>query len=135
MRIFFGLLFTTIINFTCGLVGFYAASSFLISFIPQYQTAITTYDYLWSFLLKFMVILILTWIMHRVMSMLDTPKKRILFIFLLGSSFTIYNEVDIFWSDNSLTWSLVIIIGESINWLITGYLLSKFVKPKHLGAL
>ena len=135
MRIFFGLLFTTIINFTCGLTGFYIASSFLISFIPQNQTAITTYDYLWSFLLKFMVILILTWIMHRVMSTLDTPKKRILFIFLLGSSFTIYNEVDIFWSDNSLTWSLIIIIGESINWLITGYLLSKFVKPKHLGAL
>ena len=48
---------------------------------------------------------------------------------------SIYNEVDIFWSDNSLTWSFVIIIGESINWLITGYLLSKFVKPKHLGAL
>ena len=135
MRIFFGLLFTTIINFTCGLAGFYIASSFLISFIPQNQTAITTYDYLWSFLLKFMVILILTWIMHRVMSTLDTPKKRILFIFLLGSSFTIYNEVDIFWSDNSLTWSLLLIIGESINWLITGYLLSKFVKPKHLGAL
>ena len=135
MRVLFGLLFTTIINFTCGLAGFYIASSFLISFIPQHQTAITTYDYLWSFLLKFMVILILTWIMHRVMSMLDTPKKRILFIFLLGSSFTIYNEVDIFWSDNSLTWSLIIIIGESINWLITGYLLSKFVKPKHLGAL
>ena len=135
MRVFFGLIFTTTINFTCGLAGFYIASSFLISFIPQNQTAITTYDYLWSFLLKFMVILILTWIMHRVMSTLDTPKKRILFIFLLGSSFTIYNEVDIFWSDNSLTWSLIIIIGESINWLITGYLLSKFVKPKHLGAL
>ena len=135
MKVFFGLLFTTIVNFTCGLAGFYIASSFLISFIPQHQTAITTYGYLWSFLLKFMVILMLTWIMHRVMSMLDTPKKRILFIFLLGSSFTIYNEVDIFWSDNSLTWSLVIIIGESINWLITGYLLSKFVKPKHLGAL
>ena len=67
--------------------------------------------------------------------MLDTPKKRILFIFLLGSSFSIYNEVDIFWANNSLTWSLVIIAGESINWLITGYLLSKFVKPKHLGAL
>ena len=135
MRIFFGLLFTTIINFTCGLAGFYIASSFLISFIPQHQTAITTYDYLWSFLLKFMVIMILTWIMHRVMSMLDTPKKRILFIFLLGSSFSIYNEVDIFWSNDSLTWSLVIITGESVNWLMTGYLLSKFVKPKHLGAL
>ncbi len=135
MKVFFGLLLTTLVNFTCGLTGFYIASTFLISFIPQHQTAITTYGYLWSFLLKFMVILMLTWIMLRVMSMLDTPKKRILFIFLLGSSFTIYNEVDIFWSDNSLTWSLVIIIGESINWLITGYLLSKFVKPKHLGAL
>ena len=135
MKVFFGLLFTTLVNFTCGLAGFYIASTFLFSFDPQYQNAVNTYDFLWSFLLKFTVILILTWIMYRVMSMLDTPKKRILFIFLLGSSFSIYNEVDIFWSDNSLTWSLVIIIGESINWLITGYLLSKFVKPKHLGAL
>ncbi len=135
MKVFFGLLLTTLVNFSCGIVGFYLAGSFLVPFIPQQQTIITNYDYLWSFFLKFMVILILTWIMHRVMSMLDTPKKRILFIFLLGSSFSIYNEVDIFWANNSLTWSLVIIAGESINWLITGYLLSKFVKPKHLGAL
>ena len=134
MKVFFGLVFTTLVNFSCGLAGFYTSSVFLISLIPQHQNAISTYDFLWSFLLKFMVILILTWIMYRVMSMLDTPKKRILFIFLLGSSFSIYNEVDIFWSNNSLTWSLVIITGESINWLITGYLLSKFVKPKHLGA-
>ena len=135
MKVFFGLLFTTLVNFTCGLTGFYVATNFLISFVPQHPNAVTTYDLLWSFLLKFTVIMILTWIMYRVMSMLDTPKKRILFIFLLGSSFSIYSEVDIFWSDNSLTWSLVIITGESINWLITGYLLSKFVKPKHLGAL
>ena len=135
MKVFFGLLFTTLVNFTCGLAGFYIASTFLISFLPQYQNAVNTYDFLWSFLLKFTVILILTWIMYRVMSTLDTPKKRILFIFLLGSSFSIYNEVDIFWSYNSLTLSLLKISGESINWLITGYLLSKFVKPKHLGAL
>ena len=135
MKFFFGLLFTTLVNFTCGLAGFYIASTFLISFVPEHQNAVTTNDFLWSFLLKFTVILILTWIMYRVMSMLDTPKKRILFIFLLGSSFSIYNEVDIFWSYSSLTWSLVMITGESINWLITGYLLSKFIKPKHLGAL
>ena len=135
MKVFFGLLFTTIVNFTFGLVGFFLASNFLISFAPQHQNVVTTYGFLWSFLLKFTVILILTWIMFRVMSMLDTPKKRILFIFLLGSSFSIYSEVDVFWSNNSLTWSLVMITGESINWLITGYLLSKFVKPKHLGAL
>ena len=134
MKVFFGLLFTTLVNFTCGLAGFYIASTFLISFVPEHQNAVTTNDFLWSFLLKFTVILILTWIMYRVMSMLDTPKKRILFIFLLGSSFSLYNEVDIFWSNNSLTWSLVIIFGKSINWLITAYLLSKFVKPKHLGA-
>ena len=135
MRIFFGLILTALVNFTCGLAGFYIATSFLSSIIPQHQTIFTTYDYLWSFILKFSVILILTWIMHRVMSMLDTPKKRLLFIFLLGSSFSVYNQIDIFWSENSLSWSLLIIIGESINWLITGYLLSKFVKPKHLGAL
>ena len=135
MKVFFGLLFTTLVNFTCGLAGFYIASTFLISFIPEHQNAVTTNDFLWSFLLKFTVILILTWIMYRVMSMLDTPKKRIFFIFLLVSSFSIYNEIDIFWSYSSLTWSLVMITGESINWLITGYLLSKFVKPKHLGAL
>ena len=135
MKVFFGLLLTTLVNFTCGLAGFYIASTFLVSFVPKQQNSITAYDFLWSFLLKFTVILILTWIMFRVMSMLDTPKKRILFIFLLGCSFSIYNEVDIFWSNDSLTWSLVIIIGESINWLMTGYLLSKFVKPKHLGAL
>ena len=134
MKVFFGILFTTFVNFTCGLAGFYIASTFLISFVPEHQKTVTTNDFLWSFLLKFTVIVILTWIMYRVMSMLDTPKKRILFIFLLGTSFSIYNEVDIFWSNNLLTWSLVIIIGESINWLITGYLLSKFVKPKHLGA-
>ena len=135
MKVFFGLLFTTFVNFTCGLAGFYIVSTLLISFVPEHQNDVTTNDFLWSFILKFNVILILTWIMYRVMSMLDTPKKRILFIFLLGSSFSIYNEVDIFWSYNSLTWSLVMITGESINWLITGYLLSKFVKPKHLGAL
>ena len=134
MKVFFGLLFTTLVNFTCGLAGFYIASNFLISFVPQHQNTVSTYDFLWSFLLKFTVILILTWIMYRVMSTLDTPKKRILFIFLLGSSFSIYNEVDIFWSNNSLTWSLIMITSESINWLISGYLLSKFVKPKHLGA-
>ena len=134
MKVFFGLLFTTLVNFTCGLTGFYVATNFLISFVPQHQNTLSTYDFLWSFLLKFTVILILTWIMYRVMSTLDTPKKRILFIFLLGSSFSIYNEVDVFWSNNSLTWSLVMITGESINWLISGYLFSKFVKPKHLGA-
>ena len=135
MKVFFGLVFTTLVNFSCGLAGFYIASTFLISFVPEHQKTVTTNDFLWSFLLKFTVILILTWIMYRVMSMLDTPKKRILFIFLLGSSFSIYNEVDIFWTNNSITWSLLIIAGESINLLITGYLLSKFIKPKHLGAL
>jgi hypothetical protein len=73
--------------------------------------------------------------MHRVMAMLDTPKKRILFIFLLGSSFSLYNQVDVFWVEYSFTWSLISVLGESINWLLTGYVLSKFIKPKHLGAL
>ena len=48
------------------------------------------------------VILILTWIMYRVMSMLDTQKKEY-YLFFFWEVLSIYNEVDIFWSNNSLT--------------------------------
>ena len=116
--------------------GFYITfNSFLSSYAPQLVLEVSLWDYLWAFSLKFLVICILTWIMHRVMAMLDNPKKRILFIFLLGSSLSIYDEIDLFWSQVSLTWSLFTILGESINWFITGYILSKFIRPKHLGAL
>jgi hypothetical protein len=72
--------------------------------------------------------------MFKVMPLLDKPKKRILFIFLLGSAFSIYNEINLFWSEASFIWSVLMVIGESLNWLITGYVLSKFIRPKHLGA-
>ena len=72
--------------------------------------------------------------MYRVITMLDAPKKRVLFIFLLGLCFSIYNQINIFWSENSFITSLIVIGSESFNWLITGYVLSKFIKPKHLGA-
>tara|TARA_B100000674_G_C37654076_1_gene829318 strand:+ start:22 stop:435 length:414 start_codon:yes stop_codon:yes gene_type:complete len=136
MRIFFGLFLATTINFFLGITGFYVALYLgILSFSPNNQFNLISFsDYLMSFSLKFLVILILTWIMHRVMTMLDTPKKRVIFIFLLGSCFSIYNQVDIFWSKNSLIWSLILISGESFNWLVTGYVLSKFTKPKHLGA-
>lgn len=137
MRIFFGLFFATLTNFVAGILGFYIATNFFYSSLNlgYLNNEISSSDYVSSFALKFFVILILTWIMHRVMAMLDTPKKRILFIFLLGSSFSLYNQVDVFWVEYSFTWSLISVLGESINWLITGYVLSKFIKPKHLGAL
>lgn len=137
MRIFFGLFFATLTNFVAGILGFYIATNFFYSSLnlDYLNNEISSSDYVSSFTLKFFVILILTWIMHRVMAMLDTPKKRILFIFLLGSSFSLYNQVDVFWVEYSFTWSLISVLGESINWLITGYVLSKFIKPKHLGAL
>ena len=137
MRIFFGLFFATLTNFVAGILGFYIATNFFYSSLnlDYLNNEISSSVYVSSFALKFFVILILTWIMHRVMAMLDTPKKRILFIFLLGSSFSLYNQVDVFWVEYSFTWSLISVLGESINWLITGYVLSKFIKPKHLGAL
>ncbi len=136
MKIFFGLLLATTTNFFLGLLGFYIASNFgILSYSPYSQGLdITLLDYLMSFSLKFLVILILAWIMLRVMTMLDTPKKRVLFIFLLGLCFSIYNQINIFWSENSFISSLIVIGSESFNWLITGYVLSKFIKPKHLGA-
>ena len=81
MRIFFGLLLASLANFFFGILGFYIATTFFIevSAPNNFEGNLTFTSYFSSFLLKFLVILILTWIMHRVMTMLDTPKKRILF--------------------------------------------------------
>ena len=135
MRTFLGITSATVVNFLLGLLGFYLVyNSLLFSYAPESVVEIFTFSYLSSFLLKFLVITILTWIMFKVMPLLDKPKKRILFIFLLGSAFSIYNEINIFWSEASFIWSVLMVVGESLNWLITGYVLSKFIRPKHLGA-
>lgn len=135
MRIFLGITSATVVNFLLGLLGFYLVyNSLLLSYAPQSAVEIFTLSYLSSFILKFLVITILTWIMFKVMPLLDKPKKRILFIFLLGSAFSIYNEINLFWSEASFIWSVLTVVGESLNWLITGYVLSKFIRPKHLGA-
>tara|TARA_B100000902_G_scaffold256141_1_gene242521 strand:- start:2650 stop:3060 length:411 start_codon:yes stop_codon:yes gene_type:complete len=135
MRTFLGITSATVVNFLLGLLGFYLVyNSLLFSYAPQSAVEILTFSYLSSFILKFLVITILTWIMFKVMPLLDKPKKRILFIFLLGSAFSIYNEINLFWSEASFIWSVLMVIGESLNWLITGYVLSKFIRPKHLGA-
>ena len=136
MRIFLGVFFATLTNFVLGILGFFVTTNYpILPLIPdQIIHEVSGADYLSSFMLKFFVILTLTWIMYRVMTMLDAPKKRVLFIFLLGSAFSIYYKQDIFWSEYSFYRSLLNIVGESLNWLITGYVLSKFVKPKHLGA-
>ena len=135
MRIFLGITVATAVNFLLGLVGFQVVSnSLLLSFSPEISTEIASINYLSSFTLKYLVITILTWIMFKVMPLLDKPRKRILFIFLLGSAFTVYNEINLFWAGTSLNWSVIMVIGESLNWLVTGYVLSRFIKPKHIGA-
>lgn len=96
---------------------------------------LTTFDYILGFSLKFFVIVVLTWILSRVMPLLDKPRKRVLFIFFLGAIFALYNEVDLFWSEVNYLWSVIVIVAESINWLVTAYILSKFIRPRHLGAL
>ena len=135
MRIFLGITVATAVNFLLGLVGFQVVSnSLLLSFSPEISTEISSINYLSSFTLKYLVITVLTWIMFKVMPLLDKPRKRILFIFLLGSAFTFYNEINLFWAGTSFNWSVIMVIGESLNWLVTGYVLSRFIKPKHIGA-
>tara|TARA_Y100000741_G_scaffold360695_1_gene343351 strand:- start:664 stop:1074 length:411 start_codon:yes stop_codon:yes gene_type:complete len=135
MRIFLGITVATAVNFLLGLVGFQVVSnSLLLSFSPEISTEISSINYLSSFTLKYLVITVLTWIMFKVMPLLDKPRKRILFIFLLGSAFTVYNEINLFWAGTSFNWSIVMVIGESLNWLVTGYVISRFIKPKHIGA-
>ena len=138
MKIFIGILLATTVNFCMGLIGLYlATTTFVVSLAPNDLSTLnlTAFDYIFSFLLKLFVILVLTWILHRVMPLLDKPRKRVLFIFFLGSIFALYNEVDLFWSEVDYLWSAIVIAAESCNWLITAYLLSKFIRPRHLGAL
>ena len=137
MKVFIGILLATIINFLMGLLGLYVAeSTFVIGLAPNDLGSmnLSSFDYIFSFCLKFFVILLLTWILHKVMPLLDKPRKRVLFIFFLGSIFALYNEVDLFWSELNYAWSILVIVAESLNWLITAYVLSKFIKPRHLGA-
>ena len=138
MKVFIGIFLATTVNFLMGVLGLYlAVSTFVIGLVPNNITSLelSTFDYIFSFFLKFFVILVLTWILYKVMPLLDKPRKRVLFIFFLGSIFALYNEVDLFWSDVDYLWSTLVIIAESINWLITAYVLSRFIKPRHLGAL
>ena len=138
MKVFIGILLATTVNFLMGVLGLYlAVSTFVIGTAPTNITSLelSTFDYIFSFFLKFFVILVLTWILYKVMPLLDKPRKRVLFIFFLGSIFALYNEVDLFWSDVDYLWSTLVIIAESINWFITAYILSRFIKPRHLGAL
>ncbi len=138
MKIFIGILLATTMNFSMGILGLYlVTSTFVISLAPNdvFALNLTPFDYIFSFILKFFVIIVLTWILNRVMPLLDKPRKRVLFIFFLGSIFALYNEVDLFWSDAGYLWSTLVIVAESFNWLMTAYILSKFIRPKHLGAL
>jgi|TARA_B110000438_G_C15794422_1_gene642235 hypothetical protein len=137
MRIFLGIFFATSANFLLGVLGYYLT----VNLLPLFELNalinkdLNNLDYIFNFIHKFFVILALTWILYKVMPLLDKPRKRVLFIFFIGTIFAVYSEAGFFWSAPSLYWSLLLIISNSFNWLITGYVLSKFIKPKHLGAL
>jgi hypothetical protein len=135
--VFIGIVLATICNFILGFLGYTIAinSVFLVNTFQLVEGEITSTEYVYSFCFKFLVILVLTWILNKVMPLLDKPRKRILFIYLMGTIFAIYNQIDVFWSSLDVTWSLILIGAESLNWLATGFVLSRFIKPKHLGAL
>ena len=138
MKTFIGILLATTINSVMGLLGLYIVKSTFISTLApssSYSLNLSTFDYIFSFCIKFFVILVLTWILNKVMPLLDKPRKRVLFIFFLGTIFSLYSELDLFRSAEEFSWSLLVVVYESISWLVTAYVLSKFIKPKHLGAL
>ena len=135
--VFIGILLAALCNFCLGILGHTIAfkSSFLVNTFQLINIELTSADYFFSFSLKLLVIVALTWILHKVMPLLDKPRKRLLFIYLLGTIFSFYNNIDIFWSSQDIMWSILLIGAESFNWLLTGFILSRFIKPKHLGAL
>ena len=86
MKIFIGILLATTVNFLMGLIGlFIATSTFIINLVPSDipDFDLKTFDYFFSFCMKLIVIVALTWILNKVMPLLDKPRKRILFIFFL----------------------------------------------------
>ena len=135
--VFIGILLAALCNFSLGILGYTIAfkSTFLVNIFQLVNVELTSADYFFSFSLKLLVIVALTWILNKVMPLLDKPRKRVLFIFLLGTIFSFYNQIDIFWSSQDITWSILLVVAESLNWLLTGFILSRFIKPKHLGAL
>jgi hypothetical protein len=134
---FIGILLAALCNFGLGILGYTIAfkSTFLVNTFQLVHVELTSADYFFSFSLKLLVIAALTWILNKVMPLLDKPRKRVLFIFLLGTIFSFYNQIDIFWSSQDTTWSILLVVAESLNWFLTGFILSRFIKPKHLGAL
>jgi len=134
---FIGILLAALCNFGLGILGYTIAfkSTFLVNTFQLVHVELTSADYFFSFSLKLLVIAALTWILNKVMPLLDKPRKRVLFIFLLGTIFSFYNQIDIFWSSQDITWSILLVAAESLNWLLTGFILSRFIKPNHLGAL
>ena len=134
---FIGILLAALCNFGLGILGYTIAfkSTFLVNTFQLVHVELTSADYFFSFSLKLLVIAALTWILNKVMPLLDKPRKRVLFIFLIGTIFSFYNQIDIFWSSQDITWSILLVLAESLNWLLTGLILSRFIKPKHLGAL
>ena len=135
--VFIGILLATLCNFALGVLGYTIAikSTFLVNTFQLVDIELTTSDYFFGFCLKLIVIVSLTWMLNNVMPLLDKPRKRILFIYLLGTIFSFYNQIDIFWSSLNISWSFLLVVAESFNWLLTGFILSRFIKPKHLGAL
>ena len=134
---FIGILLAALCNFGLGILGYTIAfkSTFLVNTFQLVHVELTSADYFFSFSLKLLVIAALTWILNKVMPLLDKPRKRVLFIFLLGTIFSFYNQIDIFWSSQDITWSILLVVAESLSWLLTGFIRSGFIKPKHLGAL
>lgn len=137
MKISLGILVTTLANFSFGVFSWRVAywAGFPVEISSSILSA-SSFAFLTIGLIhKFLVISALTWALFKVMPLLDKPRKRILFIFFLGTIFSFYFYLGayIFWNIGfSLSISLFIL--ESINWLISGFILAQFIKPKHLGA-
>ena len=95
---FIGILLAALCNFGLGILGYTIAfkSTFLVNTFQLVHVELTSDDYFFSFSLKLLVIAALTWILNKVMPLLDKPRKRVLFIFLLGTIFSFYNEINIF---------------------------------------
>ena len=100
MKIFFGVLLSTLILFVANILAWKMSIGFVGLDTAQNDKIIETtlVTYLLSFVHSFAVIAGLTWMISQVMPLLDKYRKRVLFIFILAPNKCLFTEIPVtFW--------------------------------------
>ncbi|MDG2060947.1 MAG: hypothetical protein P8J93_03905 [SAR86 cluster bacterium] len=135
MKIYIGVFLSTFILFFLGVLGNKLFLYFGYDFYGiQNSSEKILSGYVLYFINNLIVISLLTWMITKVMPLLDKPRKRVLFIFILGIIFSLYSRSAILLSGQPWINLYLGLAFDALVWFILSIILAQFIKPKHLGA-